>query len=267
MALNLEKIQERLNRLNSKGRNNNSFWKVPEGESVIRIPPMPDGDPFVEHHLHYNVGKAVGFVCLRREYNKPCPVCALVNKLYKSDNAEDVVLAKKLTAKARFYSPVLVRGEEEKGVRWWSYAKTPYAKLLKWASNQEEYGDITDSKHGTDIELVNKKPPGGEFFVTDIELKRKESDFCKGMEEGKCKELLENIPELMIDKKTAEEIQVLLDEWLLGDEEETVESAEEGGEVEKFGVGKEKKSSPAKADKEMSEIDKKFAELTTEDDE
>jgi hypothetical protein len=211
----------------------------------------------------------MGFLCLRREYGKDCPVCALVSKLYKSDSAEDLEMAKKIMAKARYYSPVLVRGEEEKGIRWWSYAKTPYASLLKWASNQEEYGDITDPKQGTDIEVTNKKPDKGEYFVTTIELKRKQSDFCKGMEEGKCKELLNNIPNLddAILKKTAAEMQTMLDEWLLGDEEETPETAEAGGEVEKFGKGKEKKKAAVDTSG-MSEIDKEFAAiLATETDE
>ena len=46
-------------------------------------------------------------------------------------------------AKQRFFSPVLVRGEEQEGIRVWGYGKMAYEKLLTIVLDPD-YGDITD---------------------------------------------------------------------------------------------------------------------------
>ena len=51
--------------------------------------------------------------------------------------------AKGLFVKQRYFSPVLVRGQEDTGIRAWGYGITAYKKLLSLVLNPE-YGDITD---------------------------------------------------------------------------------------------------------------------------
>ena len=69
--------------------------------------------------------------------------------------------AKSLFSRQRFASPVLVRGEESKGVKVWSYGKRAYETLIGYVLNPE-YGDITDVDEGTDITLnyTLPKTPG-----------------------------------------------------------------------------------------------------------
>ena len=54
-------------------------------------------------------------------------------------------LAKKLDPKMRVFAPVIVRGEEDKGVRPWEFGKEIYMQLLGIAED-EDYGDFTDIK-------------------------------------------------------------------------------------------------------------------------
>jgi hypothetical protein len=271
MALNLDKMRERLLNANNKGSGLQGMWKIPEGPSVIRIVSTADGDPFRDYWLHYNVGENIGFLCPKKNFGQECPVCEYASKLYRTNKEEDQNLAKKLFAKQRFFSPVLVRGEEDKNIRWWSYGSRVYKDLLKLITN-EEYGDITDSKRGTDLVLDNSKPQGAAFPQTSIQPRRKESALCAEMTDERCSELLNTIPDLnkMLKKVTPAEIQKMLDEWILGGDttEENPDKATRD-DVEKYGKKPktpkkaEEKGEPKKATEE-SPIDKAYDELMKE---
>ena len=50
----------------------------------------------------------------------------------------------------RTFVPVVVRGEETEGVKWWGFGKTVYQELLSIIADPD-YGDISDSMTGRDI--------------------------------------------------------------------------------------------------------------------
>jgi hypothetical protein len=132
MAINLDKMRKKLDALNTKGgERRNFFWKPQDGEQTLRIVPDPDGDPFKEFWFHYGVADEPGFLCPKKNHGDDCPVCKFVSELYATKDEEDRKMANQLRAKQRFFSPVIVRGEEEKGVRLWGYSKTVYQKLLQ----------------------------------------------------------------------------------------------------------------------------------------
>ena len=118
-------------------------------------------------------------------------------------------------------APVLVRGEEEKGVRIWGFGKMAYQELLNLVLNPE-YGDITDVESGTDLVIKYGKPAGASFPQTTITPRRRSSPLCDDAVGGpeRCAELLENIPEFdsLFTRKTSQEIQSMLDEWLAGED-------------------------------------------------
>ena len=127
MGINLQKMKEKLAALNSKGDSKKSaFWRPQDGEQTIRIVPTADGDPFKEFFFHYNLGNNPGFLCPKRNFGDDCPVCNFVRTLYNEGDEESVKMAKSLNARQRFFSPVLVRGEEEEGARVWGYGKMAY---------------------------------------------------------------------------------------------------------------------------------------------
>ena len=81
------------------------------------------------------------------------PIVEFAAQLRKTSDKENWRLAKKIEPKARYFAPVIVRGEEDKGVRLWQFGKETYEAFLQLAID-EEVGDYTDINEGRDIKLV-----------------------------------------------------------------------------------------------------------------
>jgi len=133
-----------------------------------------------------------------------------------------------LSARQRFFASVVVRGEEDKGVRIWGFGKMAYEKLLNLVLNPE-YGDITDSETGTDLVIRYGKPAGASFPQTEITPRRRPSLLCE--DEAQCSEWLDTIPNLddIFERKSPEDVEVLLDEYLSGNVDDDA-----SGSVEKY---------------------------------
>ena len=245
MGINLQKMKEKLSALNSKGDGKKSaFWRPQDGEQTIRIVPTADGDPFKEFFFHYNLGNNPGFLCPKRNLGDDCPVCNFVRTLYNEGDEESVKMAKNLNARQRFFSPVVVRGEEEEGTRIWGYGKMAYQELLNLVLNPD-YGDITDTDDGTDLVMKYGKPPGASFPQTSLTPRRRSSPLAD--DKAKIRENLDQIPDFgkLFESKTGPEIQGMLDEFLLGD----AEAEEVSTETKKY------------TNTETDTVDKAFAEL------
>lgn len=220
MALNLDKMKAKLNTLTGKGDSSKRvFWKPNDGESNIRIVPTADGDPFKEFFFHYNVAQG-GFLCPKHNFGDDCPVCNFANKLWNEGTDDSKKMAKDLFKKQRFFSPVLVRGEEGEGVRVWGYGKMAYEKLLTIVLDPD-YGDITDPESGNDLKIMYGKQPGASFPRTDIRPRPRKSVLCDDAIGGdeRCAELLETVPSFdgLFERKTTEEVGAILDAFLDGD--------------------------------------------------
>ncbi len=222
MAINLDKMREKLGNLKGNG---NNFWKLKEGNHVVRILPTEDGDPFKSFHFHYGVSQG-GILCPKANFGEACPICDFVAKLFSEKDDESREMAKKLMKKQRFSSPVLVRGEEKEGAKIWSYSKTVYEFLISAVLNPD-YGDITDLETGVDIEIVYGKKAGKKFPDTDCTLKRKSSKMCKEMSDKDCKEMLENLPDFdkLHKRSTVAEVQQALDKFLAGEPDSDTDSS------------------------------------------
>ena len=233
MALNLDAMRAKLDKLNGKGEgagnNKNLFWRPEEGESNIRIVSTADGDPFKERFFHYGVGNQ-SFLCPKRNFGDECPVCNFANQLWNEGTEESKKQAKEMFAKQRFFSPVLVRGEESEGIKVWGYGKMAYEKLLTIVLDPD-YGDITDPETGNDLKLMYGKLPGASFPRTDIRPRPRKTVLCDEAVGGddRCAELLETVPNFdeLFERKTTAEVQSILDQFMAGGEGNT--------EVEKFG--------------------------------
>ena len=221
MAINIDKMKQRKAALEGKGGNRDTFWRPQDGEQCIRIVPTSDGDPFKDFWFHYNVGNNPGFLSPKKNFGEDDPLNDFVRKLFNEGTEDSIKMAKSLMARQRFFSPVLVRGEEDKGVRIWGYGKMVYEQLLNLVLNPE-YGDITDTETGTDLVLHYGKPAGASFPQTKLTPRRRSSLLCDEAVGGddRCAELLENIPEFdtLFERKTPAEVGTLLDAYLLGEE-------------------------------------------------
>tara|TARA_A100001515_G_C4583160_1_gene213598 strand:- start:355 stop:1104 length:750 start_codon:yes stop_codon:yes gene_type:complete len=246
MAIDMEKMKAKRDALENRGNGNkDTFWKPEDGETVIRIVPTPDGDPFKDYWFHYNLGKNAGFLSPKKNFGEDDPLDDFVRQLYREGTDESVKMAKSLSARQRFFSPVIVRGEEDKGVRLWGYGKMAYKELLNLVLNPE-YGDITDVDEGTDLVINYGKPPGAQFPQTTITPRRKPSVLSKDEEQSA--KWLDSVPDpgavFESARKTPQEIQAMLDEFLLG-EDDAEETSKES----------------TRYDSESSSIDNKFQEL------
>ena len=227
MAINLDKMRQKLDALSKKGGDKkNFFWKPQDGEQTLRIVPDPDGDPFKEFWFHYGVADEPGFLCPKKNLGDKCPVCDFVAELYSTKDEEDRKMANQLRAKQRFFSPVIVRGEEDKGVRLWGYSKTVYENLLNLVLNPD-YGDITDPENGTDLVISYGKKAGQMFPSTDIQPRRRSSALDN--DSSKAREWMEaEIPyDSLFVTKTTEEVEEIFRrhrEGVSSEEKEAVSS-------------------------------------------
>ena len=217
MGIDIKKVRLRMDKLQNKGGGDSRFWRPEDGESVIRIVPTPDGDPFKDYWFHYNVGKNSGFLSPKRNFGEDDPLDSFVRELFNEGTDDSIKMAKNLMARQRFFSPVLVRGEEEKGVRIWGYGKMAYEKLLSLVLNPE-YGDITSPEEGTDLVIHYGKPAGASFPQTKITPRRQNSPLDE--DSAKTAEHLESVPDYgtLFERKTPEEVGHLLDEFLSGED-------------------------------------------------
>ena len=182
--MNLDAIKKKLDELNNseQGNVNNSdkFWTVPFGKSQVRIVPSmynPD-NPFTELKFHNKLAKYP--ILALSNFGEQDPVEDLIEKLRETSDKENWSLSGKLTPRPRYFVPVIVRGEEDKGVRIWSIGITTYKALLTLAAD-EEIGDYTDIANGTDmvVEKVKKDP----FPEITIRAKRTSSPLSENKEE------------------------------------------------------------------------------------
>jgi len=218
MAIDLAKMREKLAASENGGQSkkDNVFWKPSEGDQEIRLVPTEDGDPFKVFHFHYNLGEAArgGILCPKRQFGEECPICEFASSLWKENSDESKKMAKGLFVRQRFFTPVVVRGEEEAGVRIWGYGKTIYETLLGLVLNPD-YGDITDVDSGVDFTLNYTLPKAkGAFPQTNLIPKRKSSKLSKSKDQ--VADILSNIPNIndIFQRKSTEDIKMILESFL-----------------------------------------------------
>jgi hypothetical protein len=232
MAIDMEKIKGRKVELDTRGNGKNTFWRPSDGEQTIRIVPTADGDPFKDFWFHYNLGDNPGFLSPKKNFGDEDPLDGFVRKLFNEGTEDSIKMAKNLMARQRFFAPVVVRGEEDAGVRVWGFGKMVYEQLLNLVLNPD-YGDITDPETGTDLVVHYGKPAGASFPQTKITPRRRNSFLSEtGTEEAA--QWMEGVPDFdtLFERKSADDVGALLDAYLL---DET--SAEEfSSEQRKFGA-------------------------------
>jgi len=218
MALDMTKMKEKLQASENGGRSkkDNVFWKPQEGDQDIRLVPTEDGDPFKVFHFHYNLGEAArgGLLCPQRQFGDNCPICDFASKLWKEGTDESKKMAKGLFVRQRFFTPVLVRGEDEDGIRVWAYGKTIYETLLGLVLNPD-YGDITDVDNGVDFTLTYTLPKmKGAFPQSNLVPKRKSSKLAEN--KSTIKEMLESVPDIeaLFQRKSPADVKAILEAFL-----------------------------------------------------
>ena len=271
MAIDLEAIRNKLNQLSGTNSRRNVMWRPQEGEeATIRLFAFPDneGQPFKERWFYYNIGNNPGLLA-PYQFGKPDPIQELINKLRDDGSKESYDLAKKLYPKMRSYAPVVVRGDEDKGVRLWAFGKTVYQSLLNIMLD-EDYGDITDPLEGRDVKVICTKAPGRQWASTEVRPRGKSTKLSTSTET--MKGWLDGIPDLddLFTLKSYEELEKIVNDWLSGDSENTDEfetSVTRGGRSADSSVSASRLNSESNdtdtssSSKKYKSLDEAFADL------
>ena len=220
MAIDFDAIRKKLGQLSGTNSRRNVMWRPEEGEEhTVRLLSFADNDgqPFKERWFYYNIGNNPGLLA-PKQFGEPDPIQDLINTLRDDASKESYELAKKLYPKMRCYAPVIVRGEEDKGVRLWSFGKTVYQSLLNIMLD-EDYGDITCPTDGRDVKVVCTKPPGRMWATTTVRPRGKATALSTDADQ--IKTWTDNVPNLddLYTLKTFDELEKIVNDWLNGEED------------------------------------------------
>lgn len=206
-------------------------FKPNDGKNVVRILPYPFQEerlPFIEVWFHYGLGKHRSFVCPKGTFGKDCPLCETLEGYrrigydkQRSDAEFYRMSYQAHRSKARVYSPIIVRGSESEGVKFWGYAQLGvYEKQLEGFYLDEDYAGMLDEYEGRDLKLTYSKPEGGrnEYATTTVVPAPNASPALpKPAGKKEIEALINSIPNIwnsFLTEKTSEEIQAIIDDLM-----------------------------------------------------
>ena len=171
--MDMNAIKNRLNQLQSTTSTKENFWKPEPGKQVVRVVPYKHNkdNPFIELFFHYNLGNNKTYLS-PASFGRPDPVAEFADKLKSTGNKDEWIQGKRLEPKMRTFAPVIVRGRESEGVKFWGFGKTVYQELLGVIADPD-YGDITDATNGRDIMIERQTPAeaGNQYGKTTVRVK------------------------------------------------------------------------------------------------
>ena len=225
--MDLNAIKKRLNQLQTTNNRTSSLWKPQPGKTQIRIVPYAfnKDNPFIELFFHYNLNNRSYLSPI--SFGRPDPIEEFAQKLKGSGSKEDYQLSRKLEAKMRTFAPVLVRGEEKQGVKFWGFGKTVYQELLSIIADPD-YGDITDPVNGRDVvvEFLSAEETGASFPTTKIRVKPNQTPISDEPEVLEVVKSQQDIKEIY-QELSYDDLTEILNEWLNPNDDSTEEETQE----------------------------------------
>lgn len=170
MTYTLDAIKKKMNDLSSGSRNNRNnnnkgprltFWKPtptePDKPHRIRFLPYQDQNeqPFQEVSYYDNKELTDRRIIAPAQFDLDDPVFELLAQLKKMKSKNAWNIMNSLRAKERYYAPILVRGEEDKGVQIWELNTKLLKDIYGWLAH-EDYADedLMDPVNGYDWKLT-----------------------------------------------------------------------------------------------------------------
>ena len=206
----------------------------------VRFLPYMDQNeqPFQEVNYYDNKALSPWRVVAPAQFGMEDPISTLVSELRKQrNNKEAWTVIKGLLPRPRYFAPVFVREEAEKGVQIWELSPTVckdiYSVLLSEDLRDE---DVTDPNTGRDFQVsINPTPktftqPGtGKVYPvneTKVIARTKVSKLLKTEEDAR--KLIESIPDLQgifkAQIRPLEELETMLENYLADDKSPAPES-------------------------------------------
>ena len=225
--MDINAIKKRLSQLKDTNTRTSNLWKPEPGTQQVRIVPYKfnKDNPFIELYFHYDIAKRSYLSPI--SFGRPDPIEEFATKLKQTGNKDDWRLGRKLDAKMRTFLPVVVRGKEGEGVKFWGFGKTVYQELLSIIADPD-YGDITDAVSGRDVavEFKTAEETGKNFPSTSIRVKPNQTPITEDASTMETiKDTQKNITEIY-QEQSYDELTSALNEYLNGSSEEGEESSE-----------------------------------------
>lgn len=166
---NLQAIQERLSEMQNGGRPKKKtsakekgptlpFWKPDLGDNFIRFVPFQDknGQPFYQVGYYTSellVGQDGWRQVAPAQFGEEDPVFNLLTKLSKQRQPTDIFkLMNNLRPKDSYYAPIIVRGQEDKGVQVWELSSSRVKDIYAILAHPDYIDeDLFDAKTGRDF--------------------------------------------------------------------------------------------------------------------
>lgn len=214
MSLNIAALKAKLNQFTKQTNSSEALWKPTEGKHVIRIVPWKENreNPFIELYFHYLGNKTH---LSPTSYGNRDPIMEFAEALAAGGTKDDWAQARPFRPKLRTFVPIIVRGEESKGVRFMSFGKTVYTELLSIISDPD-YGDITDVKNGRDIvvEYIPQEKSDTNFAKTMVRPKPNQTPLVA--DAAMVQQFLTEQPDIrsIFKEPTYEELKIALERYL-----------------------------------------------------
>ena len=213
MSLDLNAIKAKLNQLTTTNDRKNNYFRPEPGKQRVRIVPYVHRkeNPFLEMYFHYDIAKRTMLSPVT--FGNADPVVEFAEKLKKTGDKDDWLMGRKIEPKMRTYVPVIVRGKESEGVKFWGFGKTIYSELLSIIADPD-YGDITDLMNGRDVDVEFTPSEGpGQYPKTAIRVKPNTSAATE--DKAIAKAILDQ-PKItdLFPEPTYEELETALKEWM-----------------------------------------------------
>jgi hypothetical protein len=221
---------KRFSSLQNNTKKSDSIFKPANGKSQVRIVPYKFNKdiPFIELYFHYNINNKTYLSPM--SFGRPDPIVEFAEKLKRTGDTDDWKAGKKMEPKLRTFVPVIVRGKESEGVKFWGFGKTVYQDILGYIADPD-YGDITDPNTGRDIvlEVMSAEESNASYPTTTIRVKPATSKLVDSPEA--IQQLLDGQKEIteLYQELSYAELKSVLENWLnpsAGSNDEIVEELE-----------------------------------------
>lgn len=206
---------KRFSSLQNNTKKSDSIFKPANGKSQVRIVPYKFNKdiPFIELYFHYNINNKTYLSPM--SFGRPDPIVEFAEKLKRTGDTDDWKAGKKMEPKLRTFVPVIVRGKESEGVKFWGFGKTVYQDILGYIADPD-YGDITDPNTGRDIvlEVMSAEESNASYPTTTIRVKPAVSKLADSPET--IQQLLDGQKEIteLYQELSYAELKSVLENWL-----------------------------------------------------
>ena len=206
---------KRFSSLQNNTKKSDSIFKPANGKSQVRIVPYKFNKdiPFIELYFHYNINNKTYLSPM--SFGRPDPIVEFAEKLKRTGDTDDWKAGKKMEPKLRTFVPVIVRGKESEGVKFWGFGKTVYQDILGYIADPD-YGDITDPNTGRDIvlEVMSAEESNASYPTTTIRVKPATTKLADTPEQ--IQQLLDGQKEIteLYSELSYAELKSVLENWL-----------------------------------------------------